>query len=148
MPRARSRLIASPSPVPSCGLFSARPTCTNGSKIAASRSAGIPVPVSCTRSRASVAVPTSTVSTCSVTRPAGAVNLIAFDRRLSSTCTSFSRSADTCTPAAASSVAPVASSASPFASSCGSISGTTSRTTSASVTARMSNSTRPLSSRA
>src|SRR5437763_6914466 len=44
MARARSRLIASPRPVPSCRLVSERPNCTNGSKIASVLSGGTPGP--------------------------------------------------------------------------------------------------------
>ena len=61
MPRARSRLIASPSPVPSCGRVSPARTCTNGSNTAACCSTGIPTPVSATRS-ATVPAPASQVS--------------------------------------------------------------------------------------
>ena len=45
MPRARSRLIARPSPVPSCGRVRSARTCTNGSNTASSLSAGMPMPV-------------------------------------------------------------------------------------------------------
>ena len=48
MPRARSRLIASPSPTPSWGRVSRWSTCTNGSKTPPSFSAAIPMPVSAT----------------------------------------------------------------------------------------------------
>ncbi len=43
IPRASSRLIASQSPVPSCGRVRPARTWTNGSKIASSLSAGIPL---------------------------------------------------------------------------------------------------------
>ena len=46
MPRARSRLMARPSPTPSCGRVCRWSTCTNGSKIVASFSGAIPIPVS------------------------------------------------------------------------------------------------------
>ena len=49
MSRARRRLMASPSPVPPCARVSVMSPCTNGSKIGCSQSAGIPVPVSSTR---------------------------------------------------------------------------------------------------
>jgi hypothetical protein len=49
MRRASRRLIVSPRPAPPTGLLLRRPTCTNGSKIASSCSAGIPGPVSSTR---------------------------------------------------------------------------------------------------
>jgi hypothetical protein len=45
MPRARSRLIASPSPAPSAGVVSDRSSWTNGSKISSSLSAGMPGPL-------------------------------------------------------------------------------------------------------
>ena len=49
MARARSRLIARPSPTPECARVCPSSTCTNGSKIASSRSAGMPTPESTTR---------------------------------------------------------------------------------------------------
>jgi diguanylate cyclase (GGDEF)-like protein/PAS domain S-box-containing protein len=49
MPRTRSRLIASPSPVPSLVRVSPVLTCTNGSNTASCLSRGMPMPVSCTR---------------------------------------------------------------------------------------------------
>jgi hypothetical protein len=52
MPRARSRLIASPSPVPSLVRVSPVLTCTNGSNTASCLSRGMPMPVSCTRTYA------------------------------------------------------------------------------------------------
>jgi hypothetical protein len=51
MPRARSRLIASPSPTPACVRVSRWSACTNGSKMRSSASAAMPAPVSRTWSR-------------------------------------------------------------------------------------------------
>ena len=82
MPRARSRLIASPSPIPSWVRVNRVSTCTNGSKIRPSWSAAMPRPVSDTATRA---LPSSTAQSSEM-RPPASVNLIAFVRRLSTIC--------------------------------------------------------------
>ena len=90
MPRASSRLIASPSPVPSVGRVRRRSTCTNGSKIVSSWSGGDPdagvahaQPNGARVARAhSIAI-----------APPASVNLIALDSRLRRICCSFSGSA-------------------------------------------------------
>jgi hypothetical protein len=49
MRRARRRLMARPSPAPPCARVSDMSACTNASKIGCSRSLGMPIPVSSTR---------------------------------------------------------------------------------------------------
>src|SRR5690606_4647606 len=75
IPRARSRLIARPRPVPSCDDDSERPTCTNGSKIDSRWFLGIPMPVSVTSIRT---VSDDRASHDSRIEPFSGVNLIAF----------------------------------------------------------------------
>ena len=97
MPRARSRLIASPSPAPSCGAREARVApARTARRCARSWSGGMPMPVSRTRDRARVGrrVARSHGARVDARRPAS-VNLTAFDSRLSRICCSFSRSART-----------------------------------------------------
>src|SRR5680860_853594 len=73
--RARSRLMASPNPVPSCPLVSDRPSWTNGSKIFSYWSGGMPGPLSPTAIKTfSSKLPHSTT-----TRPPLGVNLTALD---------------------------------------------------------------------
>ena len=60
---ASSRLIASPSPMPSAERVSPRSTCTNGSKIASSLSAAPPAPVSATRMRTSASSGSAEIAT-------------------------------------------------------------------------------------
>ena len=95
MPRARSRLIARPSPVPSVDRVRLRWSWTNGSKIASCFSRGMPIPVSgdAEMDRRGGRSARDTVATAS--SPPGRVNLIAFEMRLMSTCLSRSRSAMT-----------------------------------------------------
>jgi len=68
-------------------------TCAKRSKIDASFSAGIPIPVSSTETR--TASPSSTSASDTVTRPPRSVNFSAFPTRFTTTFSSASRSANT-----------------------------------------------------
>src|SRR5436190_3060217 len=139
MARARSRLIASPSPAPSCALVRDRPSWTNGSKIISCLSSGMPGPVS----RTSIAATRPRSTHVTVTAPPSGVNFTAFDTRLSTICSVLSRSANAITGGSA---AP-ASSRSRFRSACGLTIDITRSTTSCSGSAESSYATSPASIR-
>ena len=88
IPRARSRLIVRPRPVPSFGEASERPTCSKGAKIVSRCSGGIPTPESRTFSQ----ILFSDAPQVSSIVPPLSVNFTAFDRRLIRICSIFALS--------------------------------------------------------
>ena len=97
--RARSRLMASPSPDPSLVRVSPVESCTNGWKIASCALAGMPGPVSRTCRHACA----PSTPACTRTVPPAGVNLSALDSRLSTICSTRSRSAQATAPSSAAS---------------------------------------------
>ena len=81
------RLIVSPRPAPPCSLVLELSSCRNGSKIVCSLSAGIPGPWSAT----SVTMSSPSRHHRTATRSPREENLMAFDRRLTITCSTRSR---------------------------------------------------------
>src|SRR6202040_2478342 len=79
MPRARSRLMASPSPTPPSPRVSRASTWTNGSKMRSNLSCGTPMPVSWTW----ISIASSKTAHSTRMRPPRSVNLSALPTRLS-----------------------------------------------------------------
>ena len=149
MPRARSRLIASPSPTPPSGDVSRRLTCTNGSNTASIWSAAMPTPVSVTRTVSMADASASPsfgdgAASEHVTemRPPDGVNFVALPSRFTTIWRSFAASARTTSGAAQ--VSKMYSS--PFASICGATNDRTLATTSTSGRLSVLYATRPAAS--